>query len=326
MGTYNIHAGHCPQGQGASGAAGILLESVENRIVKNSLIQELRDRGHTVYDTTDDSNCTERENLYRIVNKCNQHTVDADISVHLNSGRKDYEGDGKTGGVEVLVTGYWQDMIIMGNNICEKISQGLGITNRGVKVRKDLYVLNHTNSHSLLIECCFVDDKDDAVRWDAKLCGRLVAEAVAEGSVDPGEKPQLTVPSVDKGKITLNIDGSWGTQTSRRTQQYFRTEIDGIVSFQPQVNRIYLPNVWSGSWEFYDLFEEYQQGSQVIRALQNFLKVSGHYNDIIDGWCGKETVIAFQRFLSTEKIYTDALDGSMGTNTVSAWQRWLNKC
>lgn len=25
--TYNVHAGHCPQGQGASGAVGILQES-----------------------------------------------------------------------------------------------------------------------------------------------------------------------------------------------------------------------------------------------------------------------------------------------------------
>ena len=29
MGKYNIHAGHCPQGQGASGASGLLQESVD---------------------------------------------------------------------------------------------------------------------------------------------------------------------------------------------------------------------------------------------------------------------------------------------------------
>lgn len=41
MGTYNVHAGHCPQGQGASGAVGILQESVEDRIVKNEVILSL---------------------------------------------------------------------------------------------------------------------------------------------------------------------------------------------------------------------------------------------------------------------------------------------
>ena len=42
MGTYNIHAGHCPQGQGASGAVGILQESVEDRKVKNRVISALK--------------------------------------------------------------------------------------------------------------------------------------------------------------------------------------------------------------------------------------------------------------------------------------------
>ncbi len=58
MGTYNVHAGHCPQGQGASGAVGILQESVEDRIVKNEVIRLLRAEGNTVYDCTHLSICT----------------------------------------------------------------------------------------------------------------------------------------------------------------------------------------------------------------------------------------------------------------------------
>ena len=58
MGTYNVHAGHCPQGQGASGAVGILQESVEDRIVKNEVIRLLRAEGNTVYDCTCDENTT----------------------------------------------------------------------------------------------------------------------------------------------------------------------------------------------------------------------------------------------------------------------------
>ena len=45
MGTYNVHAGHCPQGKGASGAVGILQESVEDRAVKNEVIRLLRAEG-----------------------------------------------------------------------------------------------------------------------------------------------------------------------------------------------------------------------------------------------------------------------------------------
>ena len=58
MSTYNIHAGHCPQGQGASGAVGILQESVEDRKVKNRVISALKGAGHTVYDCTCDEKTT----------------------------------------------------------------------------------------------------------------------------------------------------------------------------------------------------------------------------------------------------------------------------
>lgn len=34
MAKFNIHAGHCPDGKGASGAVGILKESTEARKVK----------------------------------------------------------------------------------------------------------------------------------------------------------------------------------------------------------------------------------------------------------------------------------------------------
>ena len=45
MATYNVHAGHCPQDQGAYGAVGILQESVEDRIVKNAIIAKLNHLG-----------------------------------------------------------------------------------------------------------------------------------------------------------------------------------------------------------------------------------------------------------------------------------------
>ena len=128
MGTYNVHAGHCPQGQGASGAVGILQESVEDRIVKNEVIRLLRAEGNTVYDCTCDENTTASGCLSKVVAKCNQHSVDLDISIHLNSGRNDYGGDGSTGGVEVW--NYDTGTQEISNRICEAIAAELGIHNR----------------------------------------------------------------------------------------------------------------------------------------------------------------------------------------------------
>ena len=73
MGIYNVHAGHCPQGQGASGAVGVLQESVEDRLVKDEVIRLLREQGHTVYDCTCDLAVTASECLKEIVKKCNQY-------------------------------------------------------------------------------------------------------------------------------------------------------------------------------------------------------------------------------------------------------------
>lgn len=56
----------------------------------------------------------------------------------------------------------------------------LGFQNRGVKTRTDLYVLRKTNAPAMLIECCFVDDKDDVKLYDAK----RMAEAIVHGILE----------------------------------------------------------------------------------------------------------------------------------------------
>ena len=163
MATYNVHAGHCPQGKGASGACGYLKESVEDRLVKDALIAKLKSAGHTVYDCTDNSNCTASQNLKNIVTKCNAHRVDLDISIHLNAG-------GGTG-VETLI--YNEKTKAIATKISQEISSVLGITNRGVKTRTGLYVLRHTNAPALLVECCFVDSQNDYNKWNVEKCAEV---------------------------------------------------------------------------------------------------------------------------------------------------------
>lgn len=316
MGKYNIHAGHCPQGKGAHGAVGYLQESVENRLVKNRVITVLKEKKHTVYDCTDDSNCTARQNLYNIVEKCNTHNVDMDVSVHLNAGRGT--------GVEVWVTGYWQDAIDLGNKICSAVSESLGIPNRGVKISKNLYVLNHTNSHSLLVECCFVDNETDADKWNAVECGNAIASAIIGSKIETSAKPIVKKPSPESGKIVLEVDSSWGTQTTLRTQQYYGTQQDGVISRQPEGNKGLLDNAWAGCWDFKSI-DDCKNGSAAIRALQTDLKNKGYYAGAIDGWCGYKTIYALQSFLKDQGYYKNKLDGNMGPGTVAAWQTWLNK-
>ena len=176
MGTYNIHAGHGISGRQGCGAVGILDESNEARKVKDELIRLLQTAGNTVYDCTYEGSASQNTILSEIVKKCNAHKVDLDISIHLNSGRNDYAGDNSTGGVEVY--GYDTNVKDTGNKICNNISDALGIRNRGFKTTKNLYVLNNTKSKAILIECCFVDDKDDSDRWDTSKCARAICQAL----------------------------------------------------------------------------------------------------------------------------------------------------
>lgn len=156
----NVHAGHNPAGKVACGAVGLINESTEARRVKDELISQLRQLGHTVYDCTVNNGTGQKDVLQKIVQNCKMHDVDLEVSIHFNSGANDKSGNGKTTGTEVLVYSASSKAKGYAEKICAAISQ-LGFRNRGVKVNSSLYVLKNTKAPALLVECCFVDDKDD---------------------------------------------------------------------------------------------------------------------------------------------------------------------
>ena len=64
--------------------------------------------------------------------------------------------------------------------------KALGFKNRGVKINKKLYVLNHTKAPAMLIECCFVDDKDDVALYDFKsMASAIVYGITGQQYIEP---------------------------------------------------------------------------------------------------------------------------------------------
>lgn len=126
-----------------------------------------------------------------------------------------------------------------------------------------------------------------------------------------------------KNPEILQIDGVFGRSCVRRSQQWAKTQVDGVISFQPLSNKKYLSAAAADCWNF--LSSGYGDGSSFIRALQKVLKEKGFYVKNIDGWCGRETVSAWQKWLKSETYYNGEIDGSMGPLHVMAWQRYLNK-
>lgn len=187
----NVHAGHNPDGRIACGAIGIIKESTAARAIKDEVIALLQQAGHEVYDCTVSNGTGSTDVLHKIVEKCNAHEVDLDISIHLNSGRKDLVGDGSIGGCECLIFRSASKSLPYAAAIADNLST-IGYKKRtdqtspcaGVKVRSGLYVLRNTNAPAILIECCFVDDWDDVEMYDAGLIARAIAEGI-HGSAIP---------------------------------------------------------------------------------------------------------------------------------------------
>lgn len=192
----NIHSGHNPDGKIACGAVGLIKESTEARAVTKLVIKYLSEAGHTVYDCTVNDGTSQSNVLSKIVKKCNSHTVDLDISIHFNAGGGN--------GTEVLVYSKDSKAYTYAEKITNSIAK-LGYKNRGVKVRKDLYVLANTKAPAVLIECCFVDSKDDIKIYDADKMARAIVTALGVQVTSLQQTTKNTSDSSDM-RVKVKVD------------------------------------------------------------------------------------------------------------------------
>lgn len=197
-------------------------ESTEARNVKNEVIGQLKQLGHTVYDCTCEDGTSQANVLARIVNACNAHAVDLDVSIHFNSGAGDKSGNGKTTGVEVLIHNEESQAKEPAEKVCKAISE-LGFKNRGVKVRSDLYFLRKTNAPAMLIECCFVDDKDDVKLYDYKSMAAAIVYGITGKCVDQIDETETSAQkdsqSGSAGQIYRVQVGSYRSKSNAENMQ-----------------------------------------------------------------------------------------------------------
>ena len=153
--------------------------------------------------------------------------------------------------------------------------------------------------------------------WSGKNCPKRTMSKGWQRFLDmiktemQGKAPAKPIkPTTNK----LEVDGLFGPKCIRRTQEWLRTEVDGIVSNQPKANKKYLPNSTS-AWKF---TSNYKGGSVMVKALQKKFDVGE------DGYFGKASVIGMQNYLN-KKGYKLKVDGYMGPATVKAWQKNLNQ-
>lgn len=202
--VISVHAGHGASNSKSCGAVGVINESDEARKVKNEVIRLLKQEGHIVYDTTVDYPLSAKDCLNKIVTNCNKYTTDLDVSIHFNSGANDKNGNGATTGTEVFVYSSTSKAKSYADRVVNKIAS-LGFKNRGVKYSTALAVLK-TKNPCMLIECCFVDDKDDVKLYNYQ----TMAKAIVEGIL--GKSLSNTTTTTDKvvennNKTKVKVDG-----------------------------------------------------------------------------------------------------------------------
>lgn len=288
MGVYNVHGGH---NFIVPGAKGLLDETTEDRKVTARVISALRAAGHTVYDCTDDSGRTQGQNLANIVAKCNAHPVDLNISNHLNAG----------GGTGVEVWCYNEKTKDIADAICANVSAALGIPNRGVKYSKNLYVLRKTEGSAILVECCFVDNQNDASHWNADKCGDAIASAIAgktvAGTTSGGSAPAAVPASQPVTNVFDKENWIRRLQAECNAQGFSNQRVDGIPG----------KNTLAGCPEL-----GRSSKGKITALVQEYLKALGYYRGKVDGINGKLTQEAIKGFQCDHNLL---VDGIVGQNT-----------
>ena len=174
-----IDFGHTLSGEGTGAVGCGYKEQDLTRSLGKEVVNYLEKEGHKVYNCTVDKASTNSLQLKGRVDKANKESLDLFVSIHFNACVNDIIGNGKTTGTEVLVYSLSGKSTEYAKRVCENISK-LGFKNRGVK-SSNAYVLKNTKAPAMLIETCFIDDKDD---MDIYLKSpKLVAKAIAEGII-----------------------------------------------------------------------------------------------------------------------------------------------
>ena len=129
--------------------------------------------------------------------------------------------------------------------------------------------------------------------------------------INPNAKTSTSKPALStSSKTVLKVDGYWGTSTTKRLQQIFKTTVDGKVSNQFSVYKSQNPGLDSG-WEWKSKPSGY---SPLIQAIQK--KVGATQ----DGHIGPNTIKKIQKWMGTTQ------DGcfSAGSPCIKKLQQWCN--
>lgn len=187
------------------GASGYKNEDNLTRDVGEKVIRKLTDLGYEVVNCTPQSAVSLNNSLFRRVKAANDNNVDVFVSIHFNAG----------GGTGTEVYADSAEGIKIGERVISEIS-ALGYHNRGVKDGNSLYVIRNTKAPAILVECAFVDSKNDMDIFNSESMvsaivkglteNNVSSEKIIESKVNVSEKvPKTDICANDKWVKVQNI-------------------------------------------------------------------------------------------------------------------------
>ena len=209
------------------GAVAIRREDELNLLVGKSLIKRFRAKGIKVVECLPPSASSYRDSLSKRCRAANYGNVDIFISIHHNACPGGY-------GSECLcIKGGQQNALSerLSKVILEEVCK-LGFRNRGVKDRRDLYVINNTTMPAIIVECAFVDSARDMNGYDSEKMAEAIFRGVCrfygisvsgvEGNLDgtssSGDQGGTSYPKyhvVQKGDTLWGISRKYGVSIDR---------------------------------------------------------------------------------------------------------------
>ena len=281
------------------GAVGVIEEETIINNVGSLVIDKLRALGNEVLTVRPSSASSVGNSLEQRVNASNNFGADLFVCIHANAG----------GGQGTEIFTYNGNELSYARNILNNLV-ALGFRNRGIK-SENLYVINHTNAESLLLEICFVDTQSDVDLYYS-LGDEKIADAIVKGivgqtvTVSPtiNTQPIVQAPTpqspIQKAKEFVGgralelqqkliakgyncggygADGSFGEGTYNSLIQFQKD--NGLVS-----------DGLAGEQTFAKLNEVVTQSNDYnwIVKLQSECNAQGLSNQKVDGYSGQNTL------------------------------------
>ncbi|MDD7792911.1 N-acetylmuramoyl-L-alanine amidase [Clostridium sp. 'White wine YQ'] len=195
-----------------TGAIGIRIEDNCTKDVWKAIMLKLNDLGYLVKDCTpwDQKFTSVNGSLGYRVKEANSSGSALHLCIHFNIG-------GGTG-VEAWISGRGGQAEVYANEICSEMNK-IGYYNRGVKVG-NLFIPKYTSMPCVLVECAFLDSKEDMNRYNVNSIANAIVKAVTGSTSNANYDPSGSNPSTPTSPSTPGDSGNTNNYTPNARVRY----------------------------------------------------------------------------------------------------------